>query len=422
MKKSPKACTPEAARLPVCAFVRRSTRSIACTATQSTAASPQPATLQPASRKTGSASRTTSALPSAGRRCPGSGRGVENRALGIRMLPGTGGRRRAFRRGSRARRRRARRCRLRPAAQPMRTPTPMQTSEDAEQKSACAGRIERGRRGGLHQPGENTRGDRRACNTPRCLRACGFRLTSCRSLGYPDRPSSRAPRPRQRRQRRGHLGGSATARRALRARRPEPARLPARAGRRPRRLRGRGRVARAVRRAGHASRRAFVRRRDRALRGGALRRPHSLADRDRAARVRGRARQSGGRRVRRRRRRALGARAARSAAFLRRFLDGGRLARSRRATSRPHSSRARARCRSSALPWEAEPPLDELAATPFPKLVVSGAHSAAFDAVCDVLVERLGAERAVLPGAGHSVQRLGEPFNELLAAFVERAT
>ena len=51
-------------------------------------------------------------------------------------------------------------------------------------------------------------------------------------------------------------------------------------------------------------------------------------------------------------------------------------------------------------PWEAEIPLDELAAAPFPKLVVSGAHNAAFDAVCDVLEERLGAERAVLPGAG----------------------
>jgi pimeloyl-ACP methyl ester carboxylesterase len=72
-------------------------------------------------------------------------------------------------------------------------------------------------------------------------------------------------------------------------------------------------------------------------------------------------------------------------------------------------------------PWEAEPPLDELTAMPFPKLVVSGAHSLAFDAVCDVLAERLGAQRAVLPGAGHSVQRLGEPFNELLAAFVESA-
>jgi pimeloyl-ACP methyl ester carboxylesterase len=72
-------------------------------------------------------------------------------------------------------------------------------------------------------------------------------------------------------------------------------------------------------------------------------------------------------------------------------------------------------------PWRAEPPLDELAAAPFPKLVVSGAHSPAFDAVCDVLEERLGAERAVLPGRGHSVQLLGEPFNELLADFVERA-
>ena len=72
-------------------------------------------------------------------------------------------------------------------------------------------------------------------------------------------------------------------------------------------------------------------------------------------------------------------------------------------------------------PAEAVIPLDELARTPFPKLVVSGGHSAAFEAVCDVLGERLGAERAVLPGAGHSVQRLGKPFNELLASFVARA-
>jgi pimeloyl-ACP methyl ester carboxylesterase len=56
-------------------------------------------------------------------------------------------------------------------------------------------------------------------------------------------------------------------------------------------------------------------------------------------------------------------------------------------------------------PWEAAIPLDELATAPFPKLVLSGAHNAAFDAVCDVLEERLGAERAVLPGAGHSIPR-----------------
>ena len=72
-------------------------------------------------------------------------------------------------------------------------------------------------------------------------------------------------------------------------------------------------------------------------------------------------------------------------------------------------------------PWEAEIPFDELARTPFPKLVVSGGHSAAFDAVCDVLERTLGAQRAVLPGAGHSAQRLGEPFNARLAAFVESA-
>ncbi len=73
-------------------------------------------------------------------------------------------------------------------------------------------------------------------------------------------------------------------------------------------------------------------------------------------------------------------------------------------------------------PHEATIPLDELAATTFPKLVVSGGHNAAFDAVCDVLENRLGAQRAVLPGAGHSVPRLGEPFNALLEAFIRDAS
>jgi pimeloyl-ACP methyl ester carboxylesterase len=72
-------------------------------------------------------------------------------------------------------------------------------------------------------------------------------------------------------------------------------------------------------------------------------------------------------------------------------------------------------------PAEAVIPFDDLARAPFPKLVVSGGHSPAFEAVCDVLEERLGAERAVLPGAGHSVQRLGEPFNALLTGFVLQA-
>ena len=71
-------------------------------------------------------------------------------------------------------------------------------------------------------------------------------------------------------------------------------------------------------------------------------------------------------------------------------------------------------------PWEAEVPLDELARTPYPKLVVSGGHSAMFDAVVDVLVERLAAEHAVLPGAGHSAQR-APGFLERLGDFLDRA-
>jgi pimeloyl-ACP methyl ester carboxylesterase len=70
-------------------------------------------------------------------------------------------------------------------------------------------------------------------------------------------------------------------------------------------------------------------------------------------------------------------------------------------------------------PWEADPPLEALARAPFPKLVVSGRHSAAFDAVCDVLEERLGAERAVLPGAAHNAQR-APGFNERLVELLER--
>jgi pimeloyl-ACP methyl ester carboxylesterase len=69
-------------------------------------------------------------------------------------------------------------------------------------------------------------------------------------------------------------------------------------------------------------------------------------------------------------------------------------------------------------PWDADIPLAELREAHFRKLVVSGAHSAHFDAVCDVLERELPAERLVLAGAGHAVQRLGAPFNDALARFV----
>jgi pimeloyl-ACP methyl ester carboxylesterase len=71
-------------------------------------------------------------------------------------------------------------------------------------------------------------------------------------------------------------------------------------------------------------------------------------------------------------------------------------------------------------PWEADIPLDALAKGEFPKLVVSGNHHPAFDGICDVLEERLSAERVVLEGYGHTVQRHPD-FNERLAGFVERA-
>jgi pimeloyl-ACP methyl ester carboxylesterase len=70
--------------------------------------------------------------------------------------------------------------------------------------------------------------------------------------------------------------------------------------------------------------------------------------------------------------------------------------------------------------WVARIPLATLAAAPFPKLAVSGGHSAAFDAVCDVLARDMGAERLVLGGYGHTAQR-HPAFNEHLAAFVETA-
>jgi pimeloyl-ACP methyl ester carboxylesterase len=71
-------------------------------------------------------------------------------------------------------------------------------------------------------------------------------------------------------------------------------------------------------------------------------------------------------------------------------------------------------------PSEAEIPLSELAAAPFPKLVVSGAHSPALDAVCDALEAGLGAERAIVPGAGHGIPR-APGFGETLADFLVRA-
>ncbi len=74
-----------------------------------------------------------------------------------------------------------------------------------------------------------------------------------------------------------------------------------------------------------------------------------------------------------------------------------------------------------APPWTITIPLDTLAMTSFPKLVVSGAWNPAMDAVADIITERLSAERFVLKGWYHNIHRAGEPFNQRLDAFLQQA-
>ena len=69
------------------------------------------------------------------------------------------------------------------------------------------------------------------------------------------------------------------------------------------------------------------------------------------------------------------------------------------------------------VPWEIALALEELAAAKFPKLVISGDHSAAFEAVCDSLAERIGAERAHVRGTRHTTPHAGAGFNRALEAF-----
>ncbi len=63
------------------------------------------------------------------------------------------------------------------------------------------------------------------------------------------------------------------------------------------------------------------------------------------------------------------------------------------------------------FPFEAVFDFDALRAAAFPILVVSGGHDPAAEAVCDALQRELRAERVVIRGAGHGVQRTGGAFN-----------
>lgn len=66
-------------------------------------------------------------------------------------------------------------------------------------------------------------------------------------------------------------------------------------------------------------------------------------------------------------------------------------------------------------PFDVELPLDAVRGATYPKLVVSGGHHAGFDAMCLDLADRIGADFAVVEGAGHEIQFTGPPLNEILA-------
>jgi pimeloyl-ACP methyl ester carboxylesterase len=69
-------------------------------------------------------------------------------------------------------------------------------------------------------------------------------------------------------------------------------------------------------------------------------------------------------------------------------------------------------------PWKIEIPLDVLATTSFPKLVVTSGESPAFEAVADVLKTRLHAQHIICSGKGHYIPDTGEQFNQILETFL----
>jgi pimeloyl-ACP methyl ester carboxylesterase len=72
--------------------------------------------------------------------------------------------------------------------------------------------------------------------------------------------------------------------------------------------------------------------------------------------------------------------------------------------------------------FDAELPLDEVAAAPFPKLVASGGHHEGFDQMCASLARRIGASQAVVVGAGHEIQFTGDPINKALQSLWHSVT
>jgi pimeloyl-ACP methyl ester carboxylesterase len=72
-------------------------------------------------------------------------------------------------------------------------------------------------------------------------------------------------------------------------------------------------------------------------------------------------------------------------------------------------------------PWRVDVPVGAVRGGAFPKLVVAGGWSHAFDVIAHRVATLVDAEFHLFPGAGHAVQRIGAPFNDLLRNFLRRA-
>ncbi|TWB94893.1 alpha/beta hydrolase family protein [Bradyrhizobium macuxiense] len=72
-------------------------------------------------------------------------------------------------------------------------------------------------------------------------------------------------------------------------------------------------------------------------------------------------------------------------------------------------------------PWGVDVPVGAVADARFPKLVVTGGWSEAFDGISGRLADLFNVECHCLQGAGHAVQKVGEPFNALLRRHIASA-
>jgi pimeloyl-ACP methyl ester carboxylesterase len=85
----------------------------------------------------------------------------------------------------------------------------------------------------------------------------------------------------------------------------------------------------------------------------------------------------------------------------------------------PQTARTERLARNFRDPTEATPDFERVRRAGLPVAIASGAHNGAIERSCDALGRELEAERWVLPGAGHAVQRTAA-FDERLRAFLVR--